>query len=308
MADRKINQKPCALYNQVSVPFDFFSTDYYVSSNKLKSIIHAASSRYQICRVKETKKYIEINGSEHDLQGFPPCHTFLLARMSNFQVSNVTHTRHIPAPTHINRPQLVPKWRWTNFVYAQLSYVIPLTVPHRNKEIVFADVFVLFCCLSFSLPRPSPFLFYSLLFGVIHFICVLKASRHLFGHHFPFLLADELPPPWYGYRAIYFTPTRPVWDCRPLYTTHIYKYTRVLLSQYYLSVSHTGLRLWEIHNGLASIYNIYRSPASYIATDIFFFLSLSFPFPSLLLFRRSKHFCFWSSKMMNGFPTLIYYS
>lgn len=152
--------------------------------------------------------------------------------------------------------------------------MIPLTVPHRNKEIVFADVFVLFCCLSFSLPRPSPFLFYSLLFGVIHFICVLKASRHLFGHHFPFLLADELPPPWYGYRAIYFTPTRPVWDCRPLYTTHIYKYTRVLLSQYYLSVSHTGLRLWEIHNGLASIYNIYRSPASYIATDIFFFLSL----------------------------------
>ncbi len=286
-------------------PFDR-PPDYYVSSNKLKSIIHAASSRYQICRVKETKN-IEINGSEHDLQCFPPCHTFLLARMSHFQVSNVTHTRHIPAPSNISRPRRVPKWRWTNFVYVQLSYVIPLTGPHRNKEIVFADVFVLFCCFSFSVPRPSPFLFYSLLFGVIHFICVLKASRHLFGHHFPFLLADELPPPWYGYRAIYFTPTRPVWDCRPLYTTHIYKYTRVLLSQYYLSVSHTGLRLWEIHNGLASIYNIYIGDLVY-SNRYLFFPSFSFPFPSLLLFRRSKHFRFSSSKMMNGFPTLIYYS
>jgi hypothetical protein len=69
----------------------------------------------------------------------------------------------------------------------------------------------------------------------------------------------------------------------------------------------------SIYNGLASIYNIYiyRSPASYSNRYLSFFYPISlslFLFPSLLLFRWSKHFCFWSSKMMNGFPTLIYYS
>ena len=108
---------------------------------------------------------------------------------------------------------------------------------------------------------------------MIHFVCVLKASRHLFGHHFLFLLLDELPPPGTVIEPFILLPPGRLGLPTSVRNTHIYKYTEFSFrSIIFLSHIVARLRLWEIHNGLASIY-IYIGDAG-IATDIFLSLCL----------------------------------
>ena len=65
----------------------------------------------------------------------------------------------------------------------------PYGLTYRNNEIYIVVSVVLICLniiIIISFYRVS-------FFGVIHFICVLKASRHLLDHYFLFLLRDEVP-------------------------------------------------------------------------------------------------------------------